>query len=95
MNNKSLYILVVIICLFTALFLSNYLINTEVVKYQVTVHTNDTLWDIVSTQIELHGSIKPINEVIFDTVNENKLEKGGEISVGQKITIPLEIKSEE
>lgn len=94
MNNKSLTILVVTICLFTALFLSNYLVKTEVVKYQVTVHTNDTLWGIVSTQIELHGSIKPINEVIFDTVKENTLEKGGEISVGQKIIVPLEIKAE-
>ena len=89
MKKLNLVTLVILAATVASMFYTKYSQPKYEILAEVTVHQGDTLWDIASEQINHYGSIKPLNEVIWDTCQYNNLKSGGKITSGMKIVVPL------
>lgn len=56
-----------------------------------------TIWQAVDAAAKSTGDVRPINELVYETVKYNRItpEEVGKLPVGQKIIIPCKVRVSE
>lgn len=87
---------IILLCLFISAILfcgwgvHASLMAGETLYETVTVEANDTLWDIAAKKVD--DSID-IREYIYEVKQLNHLQNAGELSPGQKLKLPVVVRS--
>ncbi len=63
----------------------------EKVLVRATAGAGDTLWQLVSREMDKAGDKRDIREVLYETVKLNNLKNPSVVEIGDVVIIPVEV----